>query len=496
MRDLSEGLPISELTAEGTAVGRLGDDEILVVRRGAEYFAVGAHCTHYHAPLVEGLADDATIRCPWHHACFNLRTGAVLAAPALSPLPAWRIEVRGDRLFIGEKIRVETRAKRGPANVVIVGAGAAGLNVATTLRTEGYEGPIVLVSADDDLPYDKPNLSKDFLAGSAPAEWIPLRTRSDYEDQRIDLRLGEAVVSVDTTTKRITLSSGERLSFDALVLAMGAEPRRLSIPGAERLLYLRTWRDAREIMDRANGARRVAVVGSSFIGLEVAASLRQRGLEVAVASQDRVPLERVLGSELGKHIQTIHERHGVQFHLGRDIAAVDVSGVILADGTRLDADLVVAGVGVTPAIELAKSAGLEIENGVVVNEFLETSVRGVYACGDIAAFPDARSGQRIRVEHWVVAGRQGQTVARNLLGAREPYTAPPFFWSAHYDMTISYVGYARGWDAVDIDGSLEANDATVTYRRGRDVLAIATIGRDRVSLEAERQLLSEFSAVR
>ncbi len=477
-RDFANGIPVDELAQAGMIAGRLGEDEVLLVRAGDDVYAVGASCPHYHAPLVEGLVVGGTLRCPWHHACFDLATGAVLRAPALAGLPVWRVERRGDRYFIGEPCRAGFSPPEGqgglkPAlhRVVIIGTGAAGVNVAGTLRAEGYEGSIVMLDRDTDLPYDKPNLSKDYLAGNAPAEWLPLHPDTFYEDQRIDLRLGISVSSLDTAAKEVVASDGERLSYDALVLATGCSPRMLNLPGAERVHYLRTRRDAETLVARAASARRAMVIGSSFIGLEVAASLRQKGLEVVVTSPDGVPLERILGPEVGARVQAIHEQHGVVFRLGQTVTEIDA-----------DADLVVAGIGVTPNIDLARAAGIDVANGIVVNDYLETSAPGVYACGDVASPPAGR------VEHWVVAGRQGQTVARNILGKRERFTAVPFFWSAHYDVVIAYVGHAASWDAIDIHGSLDANDATIVYRGDGDVRAVVTIGRDAVSLAAEEAL--------
>jgi apoptosis-inducing factor 3 len=232
----------------------------------------------------------------------------------------------------------------------------------------------------------------------------------------------------------------------------------------------------------------VAIIGGSFIGLEVAASLRQRGLSVTVTSPDRIPLERVLGPEIGTRIRSIHEQHGVVFRLGRKVVGIDDHGITLDNSQRVDADLIVAGIGVSPAVELARQAGIATADGIVVNEYLQTSVPDVYACGDVASWPDFLSGERLRVEHWVVAGRQGQTVARNILGRKERFAAVPFFWSAHYDMVVAYVGHGAGWNSIEIDGSLDSNDAAVVYRRDGVVVAVATINRDTVSLAAEHQM--------
>lgn len=489
--DLTLGVAESELDDGGMLSGHVGEERVLLVRRGGEVHAVGSRCTHYGADLAEGAVVDGTIRCPWHHACFDLKTGAVLRSPALAPLPLWRVDRRDGRLFVTARAEpAPPPASAGPESVVIVGAGPAGVNVAVTLRREGYGGRVVLLGREAELPYDTPNLSKDFLAGNAPPEWLPLYPPEDYAALGVELRLGVTVSAIDTTVRKATTSSGESFSWGALVLATGAAPRRLSIPGAERVRYLRTRLDAEALVAAAAPGRHAVVIGSGFIGLEVAASLRQRGLEVAVVSPDRVPLERVLGADLGARVRVLHEEHGVEFRLGRSVERVEAGSVLLDDGSRLAADLVVAGIGVVPSVELARAAGLAVGNGVLVDEYLRTSDPNVFACGDLASWPDAYSSERLRVEHWVVAGRQGQTVARNILGQRAPFRAVPFFWSAHYDAVIAYVGHASAWDSAVVDGSLERNDATVVYRRAGRVLAVATIGRDAVSLAAEAAMES------
>jgi NADPH-dependent 2,4-dienoyl-CoA reductase/sulfur reductase-like enzyme len=277
------------------------------------------------------------------------------------------------------------------------------------------------------------------------------------------------------------------LEFGALLLATGAEPVRLDIPGAaeSRVCYLRTFADSRAIVAKVATARRVVIVGSSFIGLEAAASLRTRNIEVHVASQETVPMQRVLGADVGRFVQSLHESHGVKFHLGATVARMDGGQVTLTDGTKIEADLLVVGVGVRPAMALAGAAGLTVDRGVVVNEYLETSAPGIYAAGDIARWPDPYSGERIRVEHWVVAERQGQVAAANMLGKRRKYTAVPFFWSQHYDVTLNYVGHAEKWDSIETDGSLSERNCRLRYHAGGKTLAVVTISRDRDSLEAE-----------
>jgi len=496
--DFRNGVALDALPDGGMVLGRIDTEEAILLRSGDSLFAVGAYCTHYHGPLAEGLVVDDTVRCPWHHACFSLRTGEALRAPALDSIPCWRVERVGDKAFVREKLAGPSprsappapRSTNTPTSVVIVGGGAAGLAAADMLRREGYPGAVTMISADDSPPCDRPNLSKDFLAGTAPDDWIPLRTREYYAERQIELVLDSPVSSIDVRQKRVQLENGKQVEFGALLIATGAEPLRLDIPGTveSQVFYLRTFSDSRAIVAKAVTAGRAVVVGASFIGLEVAAALRARGIDVHVVGPESVPLERVLGTEVGRFVRELHESHGVAFHLGRTVGRIDGSRLTLSDGTGLEADFVVLGVGVRPSIALAEQAGLAIDRGIVVDEYLETSARGVFAAGDVARWPDRHSGDRIRIEHWVVAQQQGQVAARNILGQRQPFNAVPFFWSQHYDVTINYVGHAEKWDAVAIDGTLAARDCAVTYKRGDRTLAVATISRDLRSLQAERAI--------
>jgi NADPH-dependent 2,4-dienoyl-CoA reductase/sulfur reductase-like enzyme/nitrite reductase/ring-hydroxylating ferredoxin subunit len=494
--DLKNGVALGDLPDGKIVLGNVDTEEVILVRRGDDFFAVGAQCTHYHGPLAEGLLVDDTVRCPWHHACFSLRTGEAVRAPALDPIPCWRVERIGDKAFVREKLagpkpRSSSQASPNtPSSVVIVGGGAAGLAAADMLRREGYPGTVTMISADDSPPCDRPNLSKDFLAGTAPDDWIPLRAPEYYAERHIELLLDSRVLSIDVRQKRVQLEDGRQVEFGALLIATGADPVRLKIPGAteSQIHYLRTFADSRAIVARAATAKCAVVVGASFIGLEVAASLRARGIAVHVVGPESVPLERVLGPEVGGVVRDLHESHGVVFHLGKTVDHIEGTRVTLSDATTVDADFVVLGVGVRPSIALAEQAGLAIDRGITVDAYLETSARGVFAAGDVARWPDRHSGDRIRVEHWVVAERQGQVAARNILGQRQPFDAVPFFWSQHYDVAINYVGHADHWDAIAIDGSLAARDCAVTYKRGDRTLAVATISRDLQSLRAERAI--------
>jgi len=488
--DLAGGIALSDLPDGGMLRGEVAGEAVLLARRGEEVFAVGATCTHYHGPLAEGLMVDDTIRCPWHHACFSLRTGDPLRAPALDPIPCYRVERAGGRVFVREKLaRAAPKPRATPTlrKIAIVGGGAAGNAAAETLRAEGYGGEITMFSADGDLPCDRPNLSKDFLAGSAPEEWVFLRSADFYRERAITVELGKRVAGLDAGKRELRIDDGRRLAFDAILLATGAAARRLKIPGAEagHVLTLRSVADSRAIIARAGEGRRCAIIGASFIGLEAAAALSARGIAVSVVAPEAVPMERVLGPDLGAFLRALHEEHGVAFHLGSGVAAIGAEEVTLTGGEHVAADFVLLGVGVTPETTLAAEAGLAVGDGVLVDAFLETSAPGIYAAGDIASWPDRLSGERIRIEHWVVAERQGRIAARNMLGMAERCDIVPFFWTQQYDVSISYVGHAALWDRAELEGSPAERDCRVRYVSKGHTCAVATIFRDGESLAAE-----------
>jgi NADPH-dependent 2,4-dienoyl-CoA reductase/sulfur reductase-like enzyme/nitrite reductase/ring-hydroxylating ferredoxin subunit len=485
----TEGLLIEELNADVPAVGHVDGKPVVVVTTPDGPRAVGGKCTHYGAPLGDGICVKGEIRCPWHHAAFDTATGEAVGAPALNPIPVYDTTVRDGRIFVTglkERETGEATPPLAPESVVIVGAGAAGAAAAEALRRYGYTGPISMIGVE--APVDRPNLSKDYLAGTAPEEWMPLRSAEFYDEARIDL-IGETVSAIDSAARSVQLEGGRRLAYGALLLATGAEPRRLSVPGGDlpHVHYLRSLEDSRAIIAALEDATRVAVIGAGFIGLEVAASLRHREIEITVIAPEEVPLASLVGQTLGHFVEDLHREHGVEFRLGRGVTGIRANEVILDDESEVAADLVVIGIGVAPRTDLGESAGLAVDDGIVVDDHLRTTDPHIWAAGDVASYPGP-NGEQVRVEHWVVAERQGQAAARNMLGHDVAFAEPPFFWSQHYDVPINVTGHLAGWDEEIVRGDPHERDVLVGYLKAGVVRAVASIYRDRDSLRAENAL--------
>jgi len=486
----AEGVAEDRLTSDVPVVGHVDGKPVVVVATTDGVRAVGGSCTHYGGPLADGLCVGGEIRCPWHHAAFDLDTGEAVGAPALNPIPVYETTQRGGRIFVaGPKQQTGDRPAppSAPESVVIVGAGAAGAAAAEALRRHGYDGPISLIGAE--APVDRPNLSKDYLAGTAPEEWMPLRSPQFYAEAGIELITGETVTGIDPAGRSVHLDGGRELGYGALLVATGAEPRRLPVPGADlpHVHYLRSFDDSRAIIAALDNTSRAAVVGAGFVGLEVAASLRHRGIEVTVIAPEEIPLAHAVGEALGRFVADLHQEHGVVFRLGRGVTEIRPDTVVLDDGGEVDADLVVVGIGVIPRTELAEAARLAVDDGIIVDTRLRTTDSHIWAAGDVARYPDP-DGEPVRVEHWVLAERQGQTAARNILGHDVSFTQPPFFWSQHYDVPINVTGHLTGWDEELVSGDPHQRDVLVGYRKAGVIRAVASVYRDRDSLRAEHAL--------
>lgn len=496
--DLLRGVPLDAIPESGLLPGTVGGRDALLVRTADGLRAVGAKCTHLGAPLAKGLLVGGELRCPWHHACFDTATGRATEAPAFDPLPVWPVVVEGGRVRVAASEPVapapaDTVEADGP--FVVLGGGAAGHAAALALKEGAPGARCILVSEDAHAPYDRTILTKDYLDGKFGDDHLPIGAAS-LEDLGVEVRLSTTVDAIDRERRELRLAGGETIPYAKLLIATGSEAKRPEMPGAEQdhVRVLRSLADCRAVLARIGTATSVVVLGSSFIGLEAAASLRSRGIDVTVVTPEQAPTADVFGPDVSAAIMAVHRAKGVAFRLGRQVASISADAVHLDDGTRLPADLVVAGIGVSPRTALARAAGLADDDGVPVDRHLRTADPAVYAAGDVARWPDPRTGRDIRVEHWVVAQRQGQVAAANMLGRPTPFTDVPFFWSKHFDLSIRYVGHAEKGAAAEVDGRPADRDATVLFARDGRVEAVATLGRDLESLRRARLMQAEADA--
>ena len=392
--------------------------------------------------------------------------------------------VRDGRVYITGPIEAAPLAPpqiSRPGSILIIGGGAAGFSAADTLLRHGYTGDITLVSSDADVAYDRPALSKEYLAGEEDADTVEIRSVEYLRERGIRVLTGATVSALDPKARTATLSNGDSLSWDALILAPGSEPVRLDVPGAEtgEVLYLRTFADSQRIVEAAKKAKTAVVVGASFIGMEVAASLRKRNIDVTVVAPEEVPFVPIVGEDIGRIFQEEHERQGVQFKLGRTVSRVNGARVELDDGSKLQADLIVVGVGVKPRLELAKLAGLTcVDDGVTVDGHMATSIEGIWAAGDIAHWPDRYLGRSIKAEHWIVAERHGRVAAENAIGIAEPLMSPPVFWTRQFDLSLGYVGHAEEWDELSSMAAWTDREFIAGFMKDGRIEAVAAMNRD------------------
>ncbi len=467
--------------------------EILLVNVEGEISAVGAFCTHYNARLENGVLIGDTIVCSSHQACFCARSGDLKQPPALNALPRFEVEIRGEDILVRlpEKIaksRIPDMAtpdpQRDPRTFVILGAGAAGNAAAQSLRQNGFPGRILMISDETEMPYDRPNLNKDYLQGDVKDEWMPLRSEKFFQNRGIELMMGKKVTKVDVGAGTVEFENNERVSYDKLLLATGSIPRKLNVPGENLLniFTLRSYADSRSIVKTCETASRAVVVGSSFIGLEAAAALRKRGIQVAVVSQETVPFGAVFGQEIGNMFRQFHEENGVVFHLGAAVekfeGASSVNAVILQNGTRIEADMVLIGIGVSPNTGFLHGIPKETDGSIKTDTYFRAA-DDVYAAGDIARYPDWRSGDYIRIEHWRTAEQHGRDAALNMAGIPTPNLNVPFFWTRHGSLGVRYVGYVRGWDEIIFDGDPATRNFFAFYVKNNEVHAVAGCKRDR-----------------
>lgn len=470
-----------------------GETPILLARISGKCYALAAKCTHYGAPLAGGALVGDRIICPWHHACFNATNGDMEEPPALDSLPNYAVRIDGDDILVElpqqpadrrtpEMERLDTEADG--RLFVIVGGGASGYMAAQTLRVDGFKGCIVMVTREHRYPYDRPNLSKDYLQGHAEPEWIPLRADEFFEEHGIEIMRESEVTKIDTTAKEIVFENGKTLRYDSLLVATGGIPRNLDLPNSDlkNIFVLRSFDSADAIVNAAEGAKQAVVIGASFIGMETAASLTQRGVSVTVIAPDKVPFAKTLGAEIGELFQRVHEKNGVKFRMNSHVKGFEgdemVQSVILDTGETVEADLVIVGIGVSPATGFLDGIELHKDGGVITDKHLQIG-EDLYAAGDIVHFPDSRTGESVRIEHWRTALQQGKTAAHNMAGRALAFTGVPFFWTTQFGVTLNYVGHADGWDEIIFDGDPASEDFLAFYVKDFRVLAVAGMNRDR-----------------
>ena len=471
----------------------VGETKVLLARVNGNVHAVGATCPHYGAPLAEGALCGERIICPWHHASFDVKSGDLLEPPALDALPRYEVRIEGERVIVAlpdepvdrrAPLMARHDARQDERTFVILGGGAAGYMAAQTLREDGFQGRVLMITREDRLPYDRPNLSKDYLQGHAEPEWMPLRPDEFFTDYDIEVMRGKDASRIDAATRAIGFSDGSSLTYDALLVATGGAPRKLPFQPDDlaNVFLLRSFADADAIIEAAAQGARAVVIGASFIGMEAASSLTERKCSVTIVAPDTVPFQKTLGAEIGALFQRLHESHGVKFKLGANVSRFEgvgkVEAVVLENGERLEADLVVVGVGVKPATDFLRGVGLSDDGGVIVDEHLRAA-DGLYAAGDIANFPSALTGERQRIEHWRTALQQGRIAAHNMAGEAISYDSVPFFWTRQFDAGLSYVGHAEKWDEIIIQGDVSAQNFLAFYVKGNRVLAVAGMNRDR-----------------
>ena len=470
----------------------VGETKVLLAKVNGKFHAVGAFCTHYQAPLAKGVLKGERVVCPWHNSCFNVISGAQEQPPGLDSLA--RYDVRVDDQDVIVRVPQKTSGQRTPPmarhnpdndgrTFVVLGAGAAGATAAEALREAGYEGRVVMVTKEDELPYDRTWLSKDYLIGKVETKDLPLRTSEFYQGRDIDVLLNKRAVRVEPASKTITFADGDSLNYDALLLATGGKVNQLPIDGKDlkNVFTLRSFQDTEQILAAAEESKKAVVIGSSFIGMEAAAGLTARGVKVTVVSPESVPFEKILGEEIGRVFQAVHEENGVSFCLGKKANQFEgeeqVKTVILDNDERIETDMVVVGIGVKPATDFLEGIELQEDQSVLVDEYLQAA-DGLYAAGDIARYPDLREGGTARIEHWRVAAEQGRIAAFNMAGRNVKYWDVPVFWTMQLKFPLRYVGHADEWDEIIFDGDLKEREFIAFYIKNGKAVAAAASSRD------------------
>jgi apoptosis-inducing factor 3 len=467
----------------------VGENKIALAKADDQFFAVDGICPHLKAPLAKGALCGHLLYCPWHHSAFDITNGDLQEPPALDCLATYAVRIQDEDVYVAttpkEKVPANANTLLPDKTFVIVGGGAAGLVAALTLRQEGFGGKLVMITKEDTPPYDRTMLSKKFLSGKMEKEKLPLRKEDFLEKYNIELLKDKEVKTLDAATKTIHFTDGSMLLYDAALVATGGEPNELKLLGAHlpNVFTLRSERDGERILEMAKAAKKACIIGSSFIGLETAASLKTLGLDVTVIARESVPFEKNFGKEIGEYFLKLHTEKGVIVKTTAEVESIDgnekAETVTLKSGEKLETDLVIVGIGVHPKTDFLQGVQLnEKDKSVQVNEYLQAA-EGLFAAGDIAQFPDVRSGQRTRVEHWRLAQQHGYIAALNMLGKTASVDdIVPFFWTNQFDQRLSYVGHAADWDELVLDGSIADKKFLAFYVKKGKVQAVASMGRD------------------
>ena len=480
-------------------------NKILLTKVDNKIFAVGASCTHYGAPLEDGVLFNGKIICPWHHACFSAKNGDLIEPPALNSLPNYSVKIENENIIVMlpeeiESSRTPSMSKRDNENLntnVIIGGGAAGNAAAQSMREAGFTGGITIITQENRSPYDRPNLSKDYLAGEAEKEWMPLRPKEFYDEYDINIMYQKKVVGINNERKVVILEKDEEVSFEKLLIATGGVPIKLDVPGANlsNIFYLRSHDNSDEIIEGANNKSKIVIIGSSFIALESASSLKKRlNSDITVISHAEIPFKNILGDEIGKMIQSTHEKNGIKFKLNSTVKKFEgktkVEKIILESGEIIETDLVIIGIGVKPETSFLRDFKLENDGSILVNKYFEVE-ENMYAAGDMVTFHNSTENSKMRIEHWRTAEQHGRIAGFNMAGRKAEYTSVPFFWTQQDGINLNYVGHATKWDDIITWGNVDSKDFISFYFNDNKLLAAVAMNHDKEMDAIEALMIME-----
>ncbi|XP_062942118.1 apoptosis-inducing factor 3 isoform X3 [Cynocephalus volans] len=489
----------------------LGWGKVLLVKDNGEFHALGHKCPHYGAPLVKGVLSRGRVRCPWHGACFNISTGDLEDFPGLDSLHKFQVKIEKEKVYVRaskQALQLQRRTKvmakcispsaghSSSTNVLIVGAGAAGLVCAETLRQEGFSDRIVLCTLDRHLPYDRPKLSKSL---DAQPEQLALRPKEFFRAYGIEVLTEAQVVTVDVKNKKVVFKDGFKLEYSKLLLAPGSSPKTLSCKGkeVENVFTIRTPEDANRVVRLARG-RNAVVVGAGFLGMEVAAYLTEKAHSVSVVELEETPFRRFLGDRVGRALMKMFENNRVKFYMQTEVSELraqegKLKEVVLKSSKVVRADVCVVGIGAVPATGFLKQSGISLDSRgfIPVNKMMQTNIPGVFAAGDAVTFPLAwRNNRKVNIPHWQIAHAQGRVAAQNMLAQEAEISTVPYLWTAMFGKSLRYAGYGEGFDDVIIQGDLEELKFVAFYTKGDEVIAVASMNYDPIVSKVAEVLAS------